>query len=78
MYFLNPSDKRKYAVKEFNGIDVDHNTSTFTLMEFYEDTLSGIINHLHKEPIKKEDLLSAFQYDGKTIQTLLEERNGKM
>lgn len=78
VYFLNPSDKRKYAVKEFNGIDVDHNTSTFTLMEFYEDTLSGIINHLHKEPIKKEDLLSAFQYDGKTIQTLLEERNGKM
>ena len=78
VYFLNPSDKRKYAVKEFNGIDVDHNTSTFTLMEFYEDTLSGIINHLHKEPIKKEDLLSAFQYNGKTIQTLLEERNGKM
>ena len=75
VYFLNMSDKRKYVVKECNGRIIDDNTSGFTLMELYEDTLNGIINNLHKEPIKQDDVLSAFQYDGKTIQTILDERN---
>lgn len=75
VYFLNPSDKRKYAVKEFNGTDINNVTSAFTLMELYEDTLNGIINSLHKEPIKRDDVLSVFKYDGKTIQAILDERN---
>ena len=78
VYFLNPSDKRKYAVKEFNGSMINHITSAFTLMEFYEDTLNGITGRLHKEPIKKEDVLSVFQYEGKTIQAILEEWNNKL
>ena len=76
VYFLNMSDKRKYAVKEFNGTGINNVTSAFTLMELYEDTLNWIINHLHKEPIKRDDVLSIFQYEGKTIQAILEERNG--
>ena len=75
VYFLNPSDKRKYAVMEFNGSRINIITSAFTLMEFYEDTLNGIISRLHKEPKKKEDVLSVFKYDGKTIQAILNERN---
>lgn len=78
VYFLNMSDKRKYAVKEFNGAGINNVTSAFTLMELYEDTLNGIINYLHKEPIKRDDVLSVFQYEGITIQAILEERNGKI
>lgn len=78
MYFLNMSDKRKYVVKEFNGTGINNVTSAFTLMELYEDTLNGIFNHLHKDPIKRDDVLSVFQYEGKTIQAILEERNGKI
>ena len=77
-YFVNMSDKRKYVVKECNGRVIDNKTSAFSLSGFYEDTLRGISERFHKEPIPKENVLSAFQYRGKTIQRILEERNSKI
>ena len=74
-YFLNQSDKRKYVIIECNGESKNIVTPGYTLLELYEDTLNGIISYLQKKPIKKKDVLSAFQYEGKTIQTILDERN---
>jgi len=78
VYFLNMSDKRKFFVKKCNGEKKDIITSDFSLKDLYEDTLNGIINYLHKKPIKKEDILSVFQYEDKTIQAILEELNSKI
>ena len=77
-YFLSQSDKRKYVIKEYNGESINNETSGLTLIELYQDTLNGIISKLHKKPIKKEDILSAFLYEGKTIYTILEEWNNQL
>ncbi len=77
-YFLNQSDKCKYVIIECNGESKNIVTPGYTLLELYEDTLNGIISYLQKKPIKKKDVLSAFQYEGKTIQAILEEWNNKV
>lgn len=74
-YFLNLSDKCDFCIKECNGSAINIKTNGLTLQEFYKETLEGIKNHLHKNPIEKEDVLSLFQYEGKTIKDILDERN---
>lgn len=74
-YFLNLSDKCDFCIKECNGAAINIKTNGLTLQEFYKETLEGIKNHLHKNPIEKEDVLSLFQYEGKTIKDILDERN---
>ena len=74
-YFLNLSDKCDFCIKECNGTAINIKTNGLTLQEFYKETLEGIKNHLHKNPIEKEDVLSLFQYEGKTIKDILDERN---
>lgn len=74
-YFLNLSDKRDFCIQECNGAAINIKTNGLTLQEFYKETLEGIKNHLHKNPIEKEDVLSLFQYEGKTIKDILDERN---
>lgn len=74
-YFLNLSDKRDFCIKECNGTAINIKTNGLTLQEFYKETLEGIKKHFHKNPIVKEDVLSLFQYEGKTIKDVLDERN---
>ena len=72
---MNQLDKYDYHIIECNGSDIDYITKGRTLQEFYDETLDGIKNHFHKNPIVKEDVLSLFQYEGKTIKDVLDERN---
>lgn len=74
-YFLNLSDKRDYYIEKCNGNSVEIKTNGRTLQEFYDETINGIINHFQKTPIKEVNVLSAIQYNGKTIQAILDERN---
>lgn len=77
-YFINFSDKYKFVIKECDGRQYDNMTPAFTLMELYEDTLNGIVNYLHKNPIKEANIISLFYYNGKTIQAILKEWNNKI
>lgn len=74
-YYINSNDKRKYFVKECNGSQCNITTSAFTLSNFYEDTLNGIQKTLKKTPIREEEILLIFKYEGKTIQGILDEWN---
>ena len=75
-YFVNLSDKRVFCILECNGAAINITTNGLTLQEFYKETLGGIKNNLHKNPIEKEEVLSLFQYEGKTIKDLLDKKNG--
>lgn len=77
-YFLNLSDKRNYYIEKCNETSVKIKTNGRTLQEFYDETLNGIINRFHKTPIKEVNVLSAIQYDGKTIQVILDEWNNRI
>ena len=77
-YFINFSDKYKFVIKECDGRQYDNMTPAFTLMELYEDTLNGIVNYLHKNPIKEANIISLFYYNVKTIQAILKEWNNKI
>lgn len=75
-YFVNSADKINFFIQECNGSAVGMKTNGRTLQEFYNETLEGIKSGLHKNPIKKEDVLSLFQYNGRTIKDILDKRNG--
>jgi len=74
-YFVNLADKRDYVVKEYNGNAKNNRTNGLTLQDFYSETLDGIKNHLHKNPIEKGDILSLFLYNGDTLHDILEKWN---
>lgn len=40
---MNLADKRKYAVEKCNGKKAGHTTNGFSLQEFYDDTIRGLI-----------------------------------
>lgn len=74
-YFVNLSDKRVFCILECNGAAINIKTNGLTLQELYKETLEGIKNRFHKNPIEIEDAFSLFQYGGKTIKDILDERN---
>ena len=77
-YFLNPLDKREFFIKDCNGDAINKRTNGRTLQEFYDETLDGIKNHLHKTPIEKGNILSLFQYEGESILDILEKWNNRI
>ena len=74
-YFVNLADKRKYAVEKCNGKKAGHTTNGFSLQEFYDDTIRGLIENIHKNPIVEKDVLDIFKYNGRSINELLAEMN---
>lgn len=43
--------------------------------EFYDDTIRGLIENIHKNPIVEKDVLDIFKYNGRSINELLAEMN---
>ena len=50
-------------------------TNVFTLQEFYNDTVNGLIKHLNKKPIVEENVLDIFKFNGKSLNEALTEIN---
>ena len=74
-YFIQENDKRKYCIKKCNDTECNHQTNGLTLAELYNETLAGIISHLHKTPIRQDNPISAFSYMGTNIHELLNAKN---
>ena len=77
-YFVNQSDKREFYIKDCNGNAINIRTNGRTLHEFYSETLDGVKNNLHKNPIVKEEILSLFLYNGETLHNILEKWNNRI
>lgn len=58
-----------------NGKKAGHTTNGFSLQEFYDDTIRGLIENIHKNPIVEKDVLDIFKYNGRSINELLAEMN---
>lgn len=74
-YYPNLSDRRKYVIEKCNGNKAEHMTNVFTLQEFYNDTVNGLIKHLNKKPIVEENVLDIFKFNGKSLNEALTEIN---
>lgn len=74
-YYPNLSDKRKYVIEKYNGKEAGHTTNVYTLKELYDDTISGLIHHFHKNPLVEENVLDIFKFRGKSLNAILAEIN---
>lgn len=74
-YYPNLSDKRKYVIEKYNGKEAGHTTNVYTLKELYDDTISGLIHHLQKNPLVEENVLDIFKFNGKSLNAILAEIN---
>lgn len=74
-YYLIFSDKRKYVIEKCNGKETGHTTNAYTLKELYDDTISGLVHHLHKNPLVEENVLDIFKFNGKSLNAMLAEIN---
>ena len=73
-YFLKGDDKRKYVIKNCNGIHKDNTTHCFSLQELYDDTIRWIEKY-HKEVIREGDIHRIYSYEGGSLIERLNEIN---
>lgn len=75
IFYIMYEDKRPYCIVGINGKDSNIKTGPQTLKELYEDTINGLEIKLHKKAVVCENILSAYQFNNKTFEELLNEVN---
>ena len=74
-FYMKPEDKRPYCIVGINGKETRYSINSMTLNKLYEDTIRGFEKKYHKKAIVCENILSAYQFNDKTLGELLEEVN---
>jgi hypothetical protein len=75
IFHIMYEDKRPYCIVGINGKDSNIKTGSLTLKELYEDTTNGLEIKLHKKAVVCENILSAYQFNDKTLEELLNKAN---
>lgn len=75
IFYIMYEDKRPYCIAGINGKDSNIKTGSLTLKELYENTINGLEINLHKKAVVCENILSAYQFNDKTLEELLNKAN---
>lgn len=68
IFYIMYEDKRLYCIVGINEKECNIKTGLQTLKELYEDTTNGLEIKFHKKTVVCENILSAYQFNDKTLE----------